>query len=140
MLSLIAVFLFGLVVAVFALQNTATVPLHLLKFQFLGTPVYMLVIASILAGVIMSWFISILDSVSFFIKLRRKDDVIVQERKTIDALQKEVQSLKTENAQLHAVEKHEQVVAERKDMTEEQNQNFPERHWSFFNTLLHPRI
>ena len=136
MLSLIAVILFGLVITYFAMQNPLGVTLRLMNYQFTGIPVYLIVVISVISGIVMSWVIHLLNSFSFFLKLRGKEDVIRKEKRTIDALRKDVQNLKVENAHLKG-EQAAPAAEEQKSITEDRREV---NHRPFIDTLLHPHI
>jgi uncharacterized integral membrane protein len=100
MLSLVVAILFGLSITFFAFQNSILVPVTLGSFNITGTPLYLVVIASLLVGILMAWFISAIEGMSHFMSGRKKDNVIVHDKKEIDTLRGRVQNLEEENSKL----------------------------------------
>ncbi|HSW48200.1 MAG TPA: LapA family protein [Candidatus Saccharimonadales bacterium] len=100
MFSLIVAILFALEMAYFATQNTGSVALRFVNYEIVGVPMYVVVISSILAGVILSWIISLFSSATYFLNMRSKEHVILQDRKAILDLKKRMVELEAENARL----------------------------------------
>lgn len=112
MTALILLFVFGLGVAYFAMQNTHAVMVTLLGIPFPGVPMYMLVISSILFGLVVAWLVSMVNSISSFITLRSKDAAINQSQKAIKDLKEKAHELEVENARLKGENEAEPVVVE----------------------------
>lgn len=100
MLGLIVTIIFSLEVAYFALQNSSGVPLRFVNYQLTGIPIYIVVIVSILAGVLISWFISALNSASYFMSLRSKDSTINRDKKEMQEMKIRLKNLEVENEKL----------------------------------------
>ena len=100
MLALILLIVFGLGTAYFSTQNTGAVHIVLGNYIFYDIPLYVIVIASILLGVFISWLISIVDSISSKVTIYGKDSAIKEAYKTIDVLKEENHNLELKNAQL----------------------------------------
>jgi uncharacterized integral membrane protein len=134
MLSLIVILMFGLAIAYFAIQNTLGVTMVLANNIISNVPLYLIVIGSVLAGVILSWIISGLNAFSVYRKLRGKEKVIQEDRRQIHELQERIMNLEAENTQLRT--ERDQIFKEaHKGETEEEHA----RHPSFFYNLFHPR-
>jgi len=102
MLSLIIIFIFGLTVAFFATQNTGNVDVVLANSPIPDVPLYLVVLISIILGLLMGWFISIVSSISSFFRLRGKDAKIQQTQSSVHNLEKKVHDLEIENERLRS--------------------------------------
>jgi uncharacterized integral membrane protein len=100
MFALILIVIIGLGIALFAQQNTASVPVTLASYSFPAVPVYLVVISSLLFGLIIAWILSVMNFFSHTLHLRRKDSVIHDTSKRVSDLEEEVHRLETENAEL----------------------------------------
>ena len=100
MLALILLIIFGLGMAIFATQNTGVVHIMLGSYLISGVPLYMLLIGALLLGILISWFLSAVNSFSLFRNLSEKDREIRQEQQTIHDLQKKNKELSLEIEQL----------------------------------------
>lgn len=119
MFSLIVAILFGLSITFFAFQNSAGVPIVLGNFFLPNTPVYLVVIISMLVGILMAWFISALEGMSHFMSVRRKDNVIRDDRKSMVQMEEKIRTLEAENAGLkHQAPEKEVVVEDRHEASE----------------------
>jgi uncharacterized integral membrane protein len=135
MLSLIVILMFGLAIAYFAIQNTLGVTMVLANNVVSNVPLYLIVIGSVLAGVILSWIISGLNAFSVYRKLRGKEKIIEQDQREISSLQEKVHNLEAENTQLRS-----EMDNRFKDArVEERHDEERERRPSFFYNLFHPR-
>jgi uncharacterized integral membrane protein len=106
MLSLITAILFGLIITFFAFQNSVLVPVTLGGYFLAGIPLYLVAIVSLLVGIMMAWFISAMEGMSHFMKLRRKDSIINSDKKELIDLRKKINDLESENIKLkHSEEK-----------------------------------
>ncbi|HUQ85892.1 MAG TPA: lipopolysaccharide assembly protein LapA domain-containing protein [Candidatus Limnocylindrales bacterium] len=114
MFSLIVAILFGLSITFFAFQNAAGVPIVLGNFFLPNTPVYLVVIVSLLVGILMAWFISAIEGMSHFMNIRRKDSVIKDDRKSIAQMEDRIKKLEVENASLRHNKENREVVVENK--------------------------
>lgn len=102
MLSLIVAILFGLGITFFAFQNSILVPVNLTGTILFTVPLYLVMVISVLAGIIMAWIISLADSLSHFIQIQGKESVINNDKKIIQQLKEENQNLEKENVRLLA--------------------------------------
>lgn len=121
MLGLIVTIIFSLEVAYFAIQNSSGVPIRFVNYQFTGIPIYIVVVTSILAGVLMAWFISALNSASYFMKLRSKDSTINKDRKDILEMKSKIRNLEIENEKLRNQKRV--IVKEEKSIDRKTNPN-----------------
>lgn len=100
MLALIILIVFGLGTAYFATQNTGMVSIMLGNYLIDGIPLYIIVIASMLLGVFISWLVSIVDTFSTTLVMYGKDSELKKAHKEIERLSKENQDLTKENSKL----------------------------------------
>ncbi len=100
MLSLILLLLVGAGITFISMQNTAEVSLTFLHYTIPNLPLYSVIIASILIGVVLAYCISFVNSVSTFMVIRRQHKTIGQEKKEVVALTKRVHQLELENVGL----------------------------------------
>lgn len=112
MTALILLFVFGLGVAYFAMQNTYPVTVTLFGIPFPGVQLYLVVIGAILFGLVIAWLVSMINSIPSFFTLRNKDAAISQSQKTINDLKEEIHELEVKNARLKGENEAEPVVVE----------------------------
>jgi cell shape-determining protein MreC len=115
MLSLILLIVFGLLMAFFATQNTHLGSITLANYGFTSIPMYLIVVISMLFGVLVSWILSLVSTVSSSLTIHGKESEIKNANKTITELNKKVHALELENAKLageHGVETHTEEVVE----------------------------
>ncbi|MBI2264434.1 MAG: DUF1049 domain-containing protein [Armatimonadetes bacterium] len=101
MLILILGAVFGLLVAYFAVQNTAPVAIILAGYES-TVPLYFVVIGSLLIGLLLSWITSLAESLSSFFTIHGKDSAIKEARKEIGELAIRIHELELENTRLRA--------------------------------------
>ena len=135
MLSLIVTFLFALAVAYFAIQNTYNVPVTVANNVFESIPLYFVIIASVLTGIILASLISSMDMFSAYMKLRGKDHEILEDEKTINSLQEKVHELEVENTRLKADVDHDVNEPEVVEETRKSESHRP----TFIHRAFHPR-
>jgi uncharacterized integral membrane protein len=99
-LRLIVIILFAILVAYFSIQNTALVTLHFWQYTFPGTPVYVVILASLLVGLIIGWLMYIWKAVFSSFTQRGQEKELKGANKTIVDLTKRVHTLALENARL----------------------------------------
>lgn len=87
----------GLGFAFFATQNTQGVSLFLLNYSWKHIPLYFVIVGSLLLGLILAWILSIIQALSSFFSLHKKDEKIKEANKTISELTKRVHALELEN-------------------------------------------
>ncbi len=103
--TLILLVLFGIIAAVFATQNSTVVPITVLGYSIRQIPLYLVVFGSLLIGFLLSFVISIVNSIFTSFKLHGKDVKIKETKKTVVDLTKrnhelelEITKLKEQNA------------------------------------------
>ncbi len=100
MFSLILLVLSALGFGYFATQNTLTLPLTFGAFSTPQLPIYVIVGASLLLGLLIAWLISILSSLATAMILRDRDKEIKDDKETIHTMTKRINELEIENANL----------------------------------------
>lgn len=100
MLEVILMVVFGFVVALFATQNTAGVTVVLANAPVPGVPLYMVVIASILIGLVVGWIFNLFGSISSFFSIKSRDNAIAGKNQSLNSLNKRVNELERENDKL----------------------------------------
>ncbi|MCL4339230.1 lipopolysaccharide assembly protein LapA domain-containing protein [Patescibacteria group bacterium] len=93
MIVLLVTIVFGLGFAYFATQNTLSVTIHISNFTFYGIPLYLVILGSLLVGIILATIIHIIDSLTNFLILRKKENTLKELKKTIAQLIKRVHQL-----------------------------------------------
>lgn len=102
MLVLVFAIVFGLGLAFFATQNTNGVTITLANYQLTDIPLWTIVVASILIGLLCASVFNVFNIISSAFKLHSKDTTIKGADKTIADLKSQIQSLKVENASLRS--------------------------------------
>ncbi|OGE25747.1 hypothetical protein A3H85_02005 [Candidatus Daviesbacteria bacterium RIFCSPLOWO2_02_FULL_40_8] len=102
MATLIVTVLFGLIIAYFAIQNTAVISLHFLNYQISGVPTYIVVVGSLLVGLFLSWIISFVNNIATGFAMRGKDIKIKDSGEENAALLRSNHQLELENTKLKA--------------------------------------
>lgn len=92
--------IFAVIVGFFATQNTGGINIMLANRPITNIPTYLVVIGSMLIGFLVSWFISIFDSLSSTLKLRGKNSEINSANNKITELEKRNNELRIENSNL----------------------------------------
>lgn len=100
MLSLIIGAIVALFIFFFAFQNSQTVTVQFLGYVLNNIPLYLVVMLSILAGVILSLVISIPGAISGALNMFNKDRKIKSTQKTLEKTINKVKNLETENTKL----------------------------------------
>jgi uncharacterized membrane protein (DUF106 family) len=106
MLALFLFIVFGLGVAFFATQNTGTVHILMGNYLLSGIPMYVIVIASLLLGVLVSWIISAVNDLSAMFTIKGKTTEIKKANKTIEDLREENSILQEKVKQLQKEHDH----------------------------------
>jgi len=104
MLTLISLVLFGILVSFFTLQNTSPVTLNIAGLTFADVPLFLVILASLLIGFLISGIISGLNSVSSSFQLMGKDQTINSAQAEIENLKNRIHQLELENSNLKKVE------------------------------------
>lgn len=87
-------------IAYFATQNTSLVTLHFGPYTLLNIPLYLVVTATLLLGLLLAWIFSLVNSLSSKITLHGKESKIKAAEKTIVELTKQIHQLELENVRL----------------------------------------
>jgi uncharacterized integral membrane protein len=101
-LTLIFAIILGLGFAFFATQNTNGVTITFASIPLSDTPLWVVVIVSLLAGLILASYFNVINLIESAFKIRGKDATIKGSDKKIAALTSEIQNLKVENANLRS--------------------------------------
>lgn len=101
MLVLIASIVFGVVIASFAIQNTAGVTINFGQYTFSKVPLYMVAIGSLLLGLVIAYLISLIDEFSHVLKIHGKENALKEAKKSVAELTKRVHQLELENVRLN---------------------------------------
>lgn len=108
MLSLILLLIFAISFGYFATFNAIPVPIVLGHFYTLPSlPLYAVIGASILLGLVLAWFISLLGSLANTIELSKIKHEVKDKKSTIHDLTKQVNELQIENSNLKGELKNE---------------------------------
>lgn len=100
MATLIVTVLFGLVIAFFAIQNTAIISLKFLNYTIPGIPSYIVIVGALLVGLFSSWIISFINDIATGFTMRGKDNKIKDYKKENAEYLKQIHQLEIENAKL----------------------------------------
>lgn len=137
MLSLIVVFLFALGVAYFAIQNVFAVPIVFGSYVLQNVPLYFVVIASMLVGILLASLISSIDTLAAYMKLRGKENRIHSDEKAIDNLQQKVHDLEVQNAELKSAHNHPDARTAHTEIATTEDEQ-AHRRPTLLGGLLHP--
>lgn len=99
MLTIIFTVIIGLVFAYFSTFNSMGVTIHPTPDTAFTAPLYLVILGSLLIGLVISAILSILNSMTTFFILRKKESTIHELKKTTGELIKRVYQLELENAQ-----------------------------------------
>lgn len=100
MISLIILIVSGAGFAYFATQNTQLVSVNVFHYTYPNIPLYVVVLAALLIGIVISLVISFFGFISTTLKIFGKDSKIKQSSKEIDILNKRIHDLELENENL----------------------------------------
>lgn len=100
MLILILFLVIGAVMVYLAQNNLTPVTLHLGTYVFSDLPLFYIIIASLLVGLGLGYFVYLINSFFTSLSLRRKDSKITQDKSDIVDLTKRIHQLEIENAKL----------------------------------------
>ena len=110
MLTLITLVLFGILAAFFATQNTALVTITLASYIFRDIPLYLIVLASLLLGLVLSSLLGLVNSIASSFTIHGKDVKIKESKQTVATLTKRVHQLELENERLKTKEEGNALV------------------------------
>jgi uncharacterized integral membrane protein len=102
MLTLIIILISGIVVALFATQNTQLVSVSFLSYGLSEVPLYILVLIALVSGIFISWLLSRVDAISSYLAFRGQERKISDGKKESTNLIKQVHQLELENEKLKA--------------------------------------
>jgi lipopolysaccharide assembly protein A len=102
MLSTIFTVIVGVAIAYFATQNTEPISIHIGQYSWAGIPLYLVVLVAFLVGLLFAYFISLLNSITSSLELRRKQQELEKTRKSLEEHTKRVHELELENTRLQA--------------------------------------
>lgn len=100
MLSLILFITFGVVVAYLAQHNSALVSLTVGPYLFPDIPLFYVITGSVLTGLVLSYVIYLVHTVSLKLKLHGKDKKIMESTNEVADLTKRIHQLELENVKL----------------------------------------
>jgi uncharacterized integral membrane protein len=110
MFSLIILFIFGFMAAIFAVQNTQLTSVQFGQYGFTDLPLFAVVLGAVLLGVFVSWLISLTGNISASMTLRGKDAQIRDTKAKIQRLEDKNHELALENERLRGDDHTEPVV------------------------------
>ena len=100
MLALLVAVIFGAAIGYFATQNTLPVTIRLADYAIEEVPLYLVIVGSLLAGLLIAWILYIARSVSSSITIHGKDAEVRKARQAAADLEHRVKDLEVENARL----------------------------------------
>src|SRR3989344_8921058 len=100
MFALILLIVIGFGMAAFATQNVEAVSINLVGNTLTEIPLYTIVLGSMLLGILISYLISLVNSINSILTIHNKETTINAANKKIEALQETNHSLELELAQL----------------------------------------
>ncbi len=121
MSTLIIIVLYGLAFAYFATQNTAGVVVKLGDYIW-TLPLYVVAFGSLLAGLLVSWIISVINSLLDWSEGRKMETAYQDTRQTVYDLSKRVHDLELENTHLRTLVNERPV--QKTEVTEEKPKGF----------------
>lgn len=93
MFALVVTLAFGLAFAFFATSNTEGTTLRLAQYSLNHVPLYLIVLGSLLVGAALAFVIDLVDTLSSFFALRKRETLISELKKTVAELIKRVHAL-----------------------------------------------
>jgi uncharacterized integral membrane protein len=102
MIEIILYIIFGIGSAYFATQNAQTVTLHIASYTYKGIPLYMIILVSLLIGLIFSWIVITVRTLSNSLRMREKELLLKEIKKKNAEIIKELHQLQLENSELKA--------------------------------------
>jgi uncharacterized integral membrane protein len=100
MVLIILLLVFGILAALFAVQNTLHVDVTLLGYTLHQIPLYLIMLGSLLAGILVSSVFNISNSISSSLTIHGKDVKIKKSKSTETDLNSRIHHLELENANL----------------------------------------
>ena len=102
MLALIVSLLFSALIAFLATQNTELVNLHFIAYTWVGIPIYLVMLFSLITGLLFAWLFHVLKAISFSMILKGKNKTIKEGKLENLELTQKVHKLELENSRLSA--------------------------------------
>ncbi|MBI2617572.1 DUF1049 domain-containing protein [Candidatus Gottesmanbacteria bacterium] len=96
MTGLLIIILFGIGFAYFATQNTSGVTIYADSYVFSDIPLYVVILGSLLLGILLASIISVVNSLSTYFILRKKENTVKELKRTVAELIKRVHLLELE--------------------------------------------
>lgn len=106
--TLVFTVLFASIAAYFATQNNRFIDINFLSYTLHGVPLYLVVLISVLIGLSLSWFISLIGEVSSLFALQDKENKLRRTKQNNVELLKQIHELQVENARLKAKTENEE--------------------------------
>ncbi len=100
MVAVISVVIFGLIFAFFATLNTSPVTINLWYTTWTNVPLYIAVLASLAAGILLSAVFYLGKSIADYFKIGSTEHELKKTKQTITDLTKQVHELELENTRL----------------------------------------
>lgn len=100
MATLITLVLFGIITALFATQNTAYTTINLAGVVLQNIPLYLLVLGSMLAGLMLAGVINLIESIATGIRIMGKNQMIKSSQKEVVSLKERIVELEAEKEKL----------------------------------------
>lgn len=100
MLVLLVTVAFGIAIGYFATQNTDPVTVRLAEYAIEEVPLYLVVMGTLLAGILIAWVLYFAKSVSAGLTIYGKEKAVKKAKHTVADLEPRVYELETENARL----------------------------------------
>ncbi len=114
MITLIAFVVVGILAALFATQNTLHGSITIASYTFTDIPMYLIVLTSLLIGLVLSFLISLFNSISSSLTIHGKNVKIKETKQTVNDLTKRIHQLELENE--HLKTKEEGALIDRKSL------------------------
>lgn len=100
MLTFILVLFLAIIFGYFATQNSQSTAISLSGYRFPSVPLYIVIGITLLLGLGFSWVIGLVNGLATSMKLRGKDHAIKNANQSINDLNKKINQLELENANL----------------------------------------
>jgi uncharacterized integral membrane protein len=100
MLVLLITVAFGIAIGYFATQNTDPITVRLAEYAFEEVPLYLVVMGTLLAGILIAWVLYFAKSVSASLTIYGKEKAVKKANHTVADLEQRVYELETEIARL----------------------------------------
>jgi len=110
MIVLIATLFFSAFIAFLATQNSELVTLHFITYTWTGIPLYLVMLASLITGLLFAWLFHVLKAISYSMKLKGKNKALKEGKLENLELTKKVHKLELENSKLSVQEGDEKVI------------------------------